>query len=121
MSENGHGMLTASNWVQHDCQTFEIESLRELLETANSYGAGENAARLKAEAEVERLRAELAESERDAVEAAFLQGKAEAGRDALLGTLKWLERWLGHKSIPECAAKIRSAITVIDAARKGVK
>jgi hypothetical protein len=40
-------------------------------------------------------------------------------RDALLGTLKWLERWLGHKSIPECAAKIRSAITAIDAARKG--
>ena len=32
--------------------------LRALIATANAYGAGENAARLKAEAEVERLRAD---------------------------------------------------------------
>jgi hypothetical protein len=35
-----------------------VEQLRALLETANAYGSGENAARLKAEAEVERMRAE---------------------------------------------------------------
>jgi hypothetical protein len=36
----------------------EIKRLRAMLQGSNIYGAGENAARLKAEAEIERLRAE---------------------------------------------------------------
>ena len=50
----------ATDWEENLRAADEIERLRTLLETANSYGSGENAARLKAEAEVERLRAELA-------------------------------------------------------------
>jgi hypothetical protein len=34
----------------------EVDRLRALLETANAYGAGENAARLRAEADAERYR-----------------------------------------------------------------
>lgn len=58
----------------------EIERLRAMLHGANAYGAGENAARLKVEAEVERLRSELANAtgiiEREAwLETARAEGK----------------------------------------------
>jgi len=44
--------------------------------------------------------------------------RLRAERDALLGTIKWLERWLGHRPMPECTAKIHAAI---DSARKEAK
>jgi hypothetical protein len=41
--------------------------------------------------------------------------QVRAERDELLKTLRWLDRWLGHKPMAECTAKIKAAI---DAARK---
>jgi hypothetical protein len=65
--------------------------------------------------EVERLRAEQRTLRNAAVTATERAEKAEAERDALLKTLRWLDRWLGHKPMTECTAKIKAAI---DAARK---
>ena len=57
----------------------DVERLRaELGECQNAFDSDQRAIE-----DNKRLRAELAESERDAVEAAFKQGKAEAERDAL--------------------------------------
>ena len=38
----------------------------------------------------------------------------EAQRDALLNTMKWLDRWMGHKSMLECAYKARAAIKAVE-------
>ena len=45
---------TREEWLEE-----QVERLRELLEAANIYGAGENAARLNAEAERDALRANI--------------------------------------------------------------
>ena len=34
----------------------------------------------------------------------------EAQRDALLKTMKWLDRWMGDKPMTECSEKVRAAI-----------
>ena len=34
----------------------------------------------------------------------------EAQRDALLKTMKWLDRWMGAKPMTECSEKVRAAI-----------
>ena len=34
----------------------------------------------------------------------------EAQRDALLEALKWLDKWMSDKTIPECVWKVRAAI-----------
>ena len=119
MSENGHGMLTASNWVQHDCQTFEIESLRELLETANSYGAGENAARLNAEAERDALAQKLSEAQADCRMFSDEAKTAESERDALLLVLRELTQLEADgKQADECAIEAwERARAAIDATR----
>ena len=75
----------------------ENERLSRLLETANAYGAGENAARLKAEAEIERLRAELGRVSEKLMIAGTDNAGLRAERDALLRLLgdcrEQLEFW----------------------------
>lgn len=34
--EHGHGRLTAINWVQHDCQTCEINTLKQRIKEMNA-------------------------------------------------------------------------------------
>ena len=38
----------------------------------------------------------------------------EAQRDALLEALKWLDKWMSDKTIPECVWKVRAAIKAVE-------
>ena len=35
-------------------------------------------------------------------------------RDALLEALKWLDKWMSDKTIPECVWKVRAAIKAVE-------
>ena len=36
--------------------------------------------------------------------------RLHAQRDALLKTMKWLDRWMGAKPMTECSEKVRAAL-----------
>ena len=38
----------------------------------------------------------------------------ETQRDALLETLKWLDRWMSDKTMPECRWKVRGTIEAVE-------
>lgn len=75
-------------------------------------------------AENERLAAEVANRNRRALDGdeavsalanvhAYYE-KLEAQRDALLEALKWLDRWMSDKTMPECRWKVRGTIEAVE-------
>jgi hypothetical protein len=96
----------------------ENERLSRLLETANAYGAGENAARLKAEAEVERLRAGGCARDQRTTQWCAEAEALRAERDALQAFAKWIIDSYHSDYWPEAKEIVGEARAAIDAARK---
>lgn len=104
------------------------EALRLADELTRYLGCGGTASHAAAElrrlhAENERLAAALASScdeqrhelwESGGVAGCERARVAERQRDALLEALKWLDRWMSDKTMPECRWKVRGTIKAVE-------